>query len=173
MTITSLAQLTIGAADLGAAFLFLYGLKRMSSPVTAPSGIAFAGIGMLVAVFASFLFVFDVAPAANPHLLVNAGPGVGPPSTGGRPAAVAPAVIRHPASRGRGPSGARAPADLDWRSPTDQSPILAERANARPTGAAETVYDGRLPHSPSTSTVCLDDHQWRLNLNRGEHQCAA
>ena len=32
-------QVTIGAVDLVAAFLFMYGLKRMSSPVTAPSGI--------------------------------------------------------------------------------------------------------------------------------------
>ena len=46
--IISLAQLTIGAADLAAAFLFMFGLKRMSSPVTAPSGIFTAGIGMLV-----------------------------------------------------------------------------------------------------------------------------
>ena len=31
-----LPQLGIAAADLAAAFLFLYGLHRMSSPVTAP-----------------------------------------------------------------------------------------------------------------------------------------
>jgi NAD(P) transhydrogenase subunit beta len=37
----------IGAVDLAAAFLFMYGLHRMSSPVTAPSGIkVVAGIGM-------------------------------------------------------------------------------------------------------------------------------
>jgi hypothetical protein len=40
-------QLVIGVTDLAAAFLFMYGLKRMSSPVTAPSGIFVAGIGML------------------------------------------------------------------------------------------------------------------------------
>ena len=50
----------IGAADLAAAFLFMFGLKRMSSPVTAPSGIFVAGLGMLVAVLASFLYVFNV-----------------------------------------------------------------------------------------------------------------
>lgn len=47
--------LIIDAAFLGAAFLFIYGLKRMSSPVTAASGIRVAGLGMLVAVLASFL----------------------------------------------------------------------------------------------------------------------
>ena len=43
MTMTSIAQLIIGVTDLAAALLFLYGLKRMSSPVTAPSGIFVAG----------------------------------------------------------------------------------------------------------------------------------
>ena len=70
---TMIPQLTIGATDLAAAFLFMYGLKRMSSPVTAPSGIFVAGIGMLVAVLASFLYVFDVSAAAKPHLPVNIG----------------------------------------------------------------------------------------------------
>ena len=54
--------------DLAAAFLFMYGLKRMSSPATAPSGILVAGIGMLAAVLASFLYVFRVSAAAEPHL---------------------------------------------------------------------------------------------------------
>jgi NAD(P) transhydrogenase subunit beta len=71
--LTILPSLTIGAADLAAAFLFMYGLKRMSSPVTAPSGILVAGIGMAVAVVASFLYAFDVGPDARPHLLVNSG----------------------------------------------------------------------------------------------------
>src|ERR1700723_3857316 len=44
MTMTSIAQLIIGTTDLAAALLFLYGLKRMSSPVTAPSGIFGAGV---------------------------------------------------------------------------------------------------------------------------------
>jgi NAD(P) transhydrogenase subunit beta len=69
--LTIIPQLTIGAADLAAAFLFMYGLKRMSSPVTAPSGIFVAGIGMLVAILASFLYVFDVSAAAKPYLMVN------------------------------------------------------------------------------------------------------
>jgi NAD(P) transhydrogenase subunit beta len=73
MTLASLAQLIIGATDLGAAFLFMYGLKRMSSPVTASSGIFVAGIGMLAAVAASFLYAFDVSAAAQPYLMVNVG----------------------------------------------------------------------------------------------------
>jgi NAD(P) transhydrogenase subunit beta len=66
-------QLGIGAADLAAAFLFLYGLHRMSSPVTAPSGIFVAGIGMAVAVLASFLYAFGVDTAARSNLPVNIG----------------------------------------------------------------------------------------------------
>src|SRR5580698_8380868 len=76
MTMASIAQLIIGVTDLAAAFLFMYGLKRMSSPVTAPSGIFLAGLGMLVAVLASFLYVFDVSAAAKPHLIANVALGV-------------------------------------------------------------------------------------------------
>ena len=43
------AQLLIEVSALAASFLFIYGLKRMSSPVTARSGIVVAGYGMLVA----------------------------------------------------------------------------------------------------------------------------
>jgi NAD(P) transhydrogenase subunit beta len=73
MTITNLAELIIGTSDLVAAFLFMYGLKRMSSPVTAPSGIFVAGIGMLLAILASFLYAFDINMSAKPFLLVNLG----------------------------------------------------------------------------------------------------
>jgi NAD(P) transhydrogenase subunit beta len=69
--LTLLPQLGIGVADLAAALLFLYGLHRMSSPVTAPSGIFVAGVGMAVAVLASFLYAFDVDPAARSGLLLN------------------------------------------------------------------------------------------------------
>ena len=62
----------IDASFIAAAFLFIYGLKRMSSPVTARSGIVVAGYGMLVAVLASFLYYFGVAEAAKPHLAANA-----------------------------------------------------------------------------------------------------
>jgi NAD(P) transhydrogenase subunit beta len=64
-------QLVIDASYLAAAFLFIYGLKRMSSPVTARSGIVVAGVGMLVATLASFLYVFGVNEAAQPHLVTN------------------------------------------------------------------------------------------------------
>jgi NAD(P) transhydrogenase subunit beta len=64
-------QIVIGATDLAAAFLFMFGLKRMSSPVTAPSGILVAGIGMLAAILVSFLYALDVTAAAKPFLVVN------------------------------------------------------------------------------------------------------
>jgi NAD(P) transhydrogenase subunit beta len=67
----SLAPLIVGLAGIAAAFLFLFGLQRMSSPVTAPSGIRVAGIGMAVAVAASFLYALGVDDAARPHLWVN------------------------------------------------------------------------------------------------------
>ena len=69
----SIPQLIIGLVDLTAAFLFMYGLQRMSSPATAPSGILVAGIGMLAAVLASFLYAFSVGAAAEPHLFANIG----------------------------------------------------------------------------------------------------
>ena len=71
--IAILPSLVVGGVDLVAAFLLLYGLKRMSSPVTAPSGIHVAGLGMLAAIVASFLYVFDIGEAARPHLPVNLG----------------------------------------------------------------------------------------------------
>jgi proton-translocating NAD(P)+ transhydrogenase subunit beta len=61
----------IQATDFVAAFLFIYGLKRMSSPVTARSGIRVAGYGMLLATLAGFLYVFGVSPEAAPHLTTN------------------------------------------------------------------------------------------------------
>jgi H+-translocating NAD(P) transhydrogenase subunit beta len=65
------AALIIDASYIAAAFLFIYGLKRMSSPVTARSGIVVAGWGMVVAVVASFLYTLDVNEAAKPHLNTN------------------------------------------------------------------------------------------------------
>jgi len=65
------ANLVIETSYLAAAFLFIYGLKRMSSPVTARSGIVVAGLGMLVAVVASFLYATSVEPSAQPHLTTN------------------------------------------------------------------------------------------------------
>jgi NAD(P) transhydrogenase subunit beta len=64
-------QFFIQTAYIVAAFLFIYGLKRMSSPVTARSGIVLGGVGMVVAVVASFLYVFTVSPEAREHLGIN------------------------------------------------------------------------------------------------------
>jgi NAD(P) transhydrogenase subunit beta len=69
--LAQISSLIIGLTDLVAAFLFLYGLQRMSSPATAPSGIFVAGVGMAAAIAASFLYVFSVGVTARPHLGVN------------------------------------------------------------------------------------------------------
>jgi NAD(P) transhydrogenase subunit beta len=66
-----LTQIAIGGVDLVAAFLFMFGLKQMSSPATAPAGIRVAGVGMAAAIVVSFLYVFTVEAAARPHLIVN------------------------------------------------------------------------------------------------------
>jgi NAD(P) transhydrogenase subunit beta len=71
--LTLASQIVIGAADLSAAFLFMFGLKQMSSPATAPSGIRVAGVGMIAAVAASFLYLLTVDAAARPHMAVNIG----------------------------------------------------------------------------------------------------
>jgi H+-translocating NAD(P) transhydrogenase subunit beta len=68
---SAIPSLIIGATDLVAAFLFLFGLQRMASPATAASGILVAGFGMAAAIVASFLYVFEVGAAARPHLPVN------------------------------------------------------------------------------------------------------
>ena len=69
--LVQLSQLAIGGVDLVAAFLFMFGLKQMSSPATAPGGIRLAGLGMAAAVLVSFLYVFTVEAAARPHLMIN------------------------------------------------------------------------------------------------------
>jgi H+-translocating NAD(P) transhydrogenase subunit beta len=60
-------NLVIQASYFAAAFLFIFGLKRMSSPVTARGGIVWAGAGMVVAVLVSLAF----ARRDNPHFGVN------------------------------------------------------------------------------------------------------
>jgi H+-translocating NAD(P) transhydrogenase subunit beta len=50
------AELLIQASYFVTAVLFIMGLKRMSSPVTARSGILWAGAGMLVATIVTFLY---------------------------------------------------------------------------------------------------------------------
>jgi NAD(P) transhydrogenase subunit beta len=69
--LVTISQIAIGVTGFAAALLFMYGLKRMSSPATAASGIRVAGVGMLAAVLAAFLYAFDVEAAAKPHLIVN------------------------------------------------------------------------------------------------------
>ena len=50
------ASLVINASYFATAFLFIMGLKRMSSPVTARSGILWAGAGMVLATLVTFLY---------------------------------------------------------------------------------------------------------------------
>ncbi|MEB1530784.1 NAD(P)(+) transhydrogenase (Re/Si-specific) subunit beta [Xanthomonas sp. WHRI 7945] len=64
-------QLLVELSGFAAALLFVLGLKRMSSPVTALRGIVLAGIGMLVAVAAAFGYLADLQPGAQPHALTN------------------------------------------------------------------------------------------------------
>lgn len=66
----------VGFSGLIASALFIYGLKAMSSPVTAVSGIVTAGYGMIFVVAATFLNLLNVSDAVRPHLLVNIGLGV-------------------------------------------------------------------------------------------------
>ncbi len=61
----------IDASDFLAAVFFIYGIKRMSSPLTARSGIVIAGIGMVIAVLASFLYVLSIRDAAKAQVTVN------------------------------------------------------------------------------------------------------
>ena len=56
----------VAVAGFVASLLFILGLKRMSSPVTARSGIVVAGFGMLVAVAAAFVYLLDVPAADRP-----------------------------------------------------------------------------------------------------------
>ncbi|MEO8703756.1 MAG: NAD(P)(+) transhydrogenase (Re/Si-specific) subunit beta [Kofleriaceae bacterium] len=74
---TTVAQLAIAATQLVAAVLLIYGLKRMSSPITARSGIFVAGLGMLAAVVTSFLYVVELDATAHPELWVNLALAVG------------------------------------------------------------------------------------------------
>ncbi|MBS0571480.1 MAG: NAD(P)(+) transhydrogenase (Re/Si-specific) subunit beta, partial [Proteobacteria bacterium] len=54
MNSASIVSLLIQASYFVAAVLLIMGIKRMSSPVTARSGIQWAGVGVLVAVVATF-----------------------------------------------------------------------------------------------------------------------
>ena len=61
-----------GASYMLAALLFILGLQRMSSPVTARSGIQWAGVGMLIATAATFAL-----PGMHNLLLIVIAAGVG------------------------------------------------------------------------------------------------
>lgn len=66
------ARLLIDASYLLVAFLFIMGLKQMSSPVTARRGILWAGAGMLIATLVSFAY-----PGMSNYVLILAAIGVG------------------------------------------------------------------------------------------------
>ena len=55
MTIADVLLLVVKSSYLVAAALFLLGLQRMASPITARSGIRWAGVGMVIATVATFL----------------------------------------------------------------------------------------------------------------------
>jgi len=62
MTAAQIVASLIDASYFAAAVLLIMGIKRMSSPVTARSGIQWAGVGVLVAVIATF---FHHAPGSD------------------------------------------------------------------------------------------------------------
>ncbi len=66
------AGTAIQASYFIAAALFIFGLKRMSSPVTARSGIVWAGVGMVVATLITFL-----TPGMGNYLLMTVAIAVG------------------------------------------------------------------------------------------------
>lgn len=68
----STARLLIDASYLLVAFLFIMGLKQMSSPKTARRGILWAGFGMLIATAVSFAY-----PGMSNYVLILAAIGVG------------------------------------------------------------------------------------------------
>lgn len=66
------SQLLIQASYFVAVLLFIFGLKQMSSPVTARGGIVWAGVGMVVATLITFLW-----PDMSNFLLMTAGIALG------------------------------------------------------------------------------------------------
>src|SRR5271156_5997711 len=64
-------QMLTQLSYLVAAALFILGLKRMSSPVTAVSGVRWAGFGMLLATIVTLAFVIG-APSLNLMLMIGA-----------------------------------------------------------------------------------------------------
>ena len=64
----NIVTLAIEASYFAAAFLFIFGLKRMSSPVKARGGIVWAGVGMAVAVVATFFYADLDHPKAGQNI---------------------------------------------------------------------------------------------------------
>jgi NAD(P) transhydrogenase subunit beta len=129
-----LPDFCIGIADLAAAFLLLYGLHRMASPVTAPSGILLAGIGMAAAILASFLGAFGVIAAARPLLPENIGLALLALAAGGGIAWLAgrrvamtamPQMVAIYNGMGGGAAGAIAAVELFGRHASGSVPVLA------------------------------------------------
>ena len=65
----SLVRLVVDATYILVAFLFISGLKRMSSPATARGGILWAGLGMVIATLVTYLLP---APGLNLLLVIGA-----------------------------------------------------------------------------------------------------
>ncbi len=69
---SSVFEILIQAAYFVAVLLFIFGLKRMSSPVTARGGILWAGAGMVVATLITFLW-----PGMGNYVLITVGIAIG------------------------------------------------------------------------------------------------
>jgi len=76
------AKWVIDAAYILVAFLFVMGLKRMSSPSTARGGILWAGLGMVIATLVTFLAP-AIGGAANPAAATNLALVIGAIAIGG------------------------------------------------------------------------------------------
>ncbi len=61
-------SLLVEASYFVAALLFILGIKRMASPVTARSGIQWAGVGMLLATLATFFYRDEISAQAMHNL---------------------------------------------------------------------------------------------------------
>ncbi len=71
MTSDQIISLVIQASYFAAAVLLIMGIKRMSSPVTARSGIQWAGVGVLVAVVVTFFNHGTPSTESHQHLLIE------------------------------------------------------------------------------------------------------
>ena len=132
-----------------AATLFLLGLQRMASPMTARSGIHWAGVGMVIATVATFAAAracttsaLIVARAGDRH---RAGVDVGQEGRDHRHAADGRALQRHGRRLGGGDRCGRTAALLrrQARAPSTVTLVLARRRRADRRGVA-VRFDHRL-----------------------------